>query len=74
MNSLPQIKPGKLEKVLLTQGFVPRSGKGSHVVYKHPNGKRTVIPAHNRPLKVGTLRAILKQCNLTVEEFLNLTK
>lgn len=74
MNSLPRIKPGKLEKVLLAQGFIARSGRGSHVVYKHADGRRTVIPAHNRPLKVGTLRAILKQYNLTVEGFTKLAE
>lgn len=72
MAKLPQIKPGKINKVLINIGFVPRSGKGSHVVFKHPDGRRTVIPVHNHPVRTGTLRAILKQVDLSVEEFLKL--
>ena len=47
MPKLPQVKPRNIEKVLSKLGFVPRSGKGSHVVFKHPDGRRTVVPGHN---------------------------
>lgn len=72
MTRLPQIKPKKIEKALIKLGFIPRSGKGSHVVFKHPDGRRTVIPVHNRPIRIGTLRAILRQVDLSTEEFLKL--
>ena len=72
MPKLPQVKPGEIEKVLLKKGFSPRTTKSSHVVFTHPNGKRTVVPAHNRPVSTGTLRAILRQTNISVEEFLEL--
>ena len=74
MPKLPQIKPRKTRKVLTKLGFIPRSGKGSHVVFKHPDGRRTVIPVHNRSLRLGTLRAILKQVDITTDEFLKLLK
>lgn len=35
---------------------------------EHPDGRYTVIPNHTR-LKVGTLRAILEQCELSEAEF-----
>lgn len=72
MTRLPQIKPKKIEKALIKLGFIPRSGKGSHVVFKHPDGRRTVIPVHNQPIRIGTLRAILRQVDLSTEEFLKL--
>lgn len=72
MPKLPQIKPSKIEKVLIKLGFSSRKGKGSHVVFKHSDGRRTVIPAHNRPIRIGTLRAVLKQIDLTTQEFLDL--
>ncbi len=72
MPKLPQIKPRQLEKVLLKSGFIPRTTKSSHVIFKHPDGRRTVIPAHNRPIYKGTLAAILKQADLTLDEFLKL--
>ncbi|MBL7159068.1 type II toxin-antitoxin system HicA family toxin [Candidatus Microgenomates bacterium] len=74
MTKLPQIKPREIEKALTKLGFISRSGKGSHVVYKHLDGRRTVIPNHRRPVRVGTLRAILKQVDITIEEFLKLLK
>lgn len=74
MSKLPQIKPRKIEKVLIKLGFTPRSGKGSHIVFNHTDGRRTVIPVHNRPVSVGTLRAILKQIDISTEEFLKLLK
>jgi len=74
MSKLPQIKPKKIEKVLINLGFILRSGKGSHVVFKHPDGRRTVIPVHNRPVRTGTLRAILKQADRSTEKFLKLLK
>ena len=74
MPKLPQVKPKTIKKVLIKLGFSSRSGKGSHMVFKHPDGRRTVIPMHNRPVRIGTLRAILKQVDLTTEEFLRLIK
>lgn len=74
MSKLPQIKPKIIKKVLIKLGFSSRSGKGSHTVFKHPDGRRTVIPMHNKPVRVGTLRAILKQADLTSEKFLSLIK
>ncbi len=74
MPKLPQIKPKKVEKVLLQLGFSPRKGKGSHIVYKHPDSRRTVLATHNRPIRTGTLRAILRQIDLPIKEFLKLIK
>lgn len=74
MPKLPQVKPRQIEKILTKLGFVPRSGKGSHVVFKHSDERRTVVPGHNRPVRAGTLRAILKQADITTDEFLKLLK
>ena len=72
MPKLPQVKPRELEKVLIRQGFTPRTTKSSHVVFTHLDGRRTVVPVHNRPISTGTLRAILRQIKISVEDFLNL--
>ncbi len=70
MSKLPQIKPRDVERVLIKRGFLPRKGKGSHVVFTHKNGKRTVVPVHNRPVRTGTLRAILRQAEISLSDFL----
>ena len=68
MGNFPQIKPKKLEKLLIKHDFRARHGRGSHVVFTHPDGRRTVIPNHNKPLRLGTLKAILKQAKIPASE------
>ena len=72
MTKLPQVKPRDIENILVKKGFTAISGKGGHVVFGHPDGRRTVIPAHNRPVRTGTLRAILRQAEISVEAFVAL--
>lgn len=72
MPKLPQIQSRQIEKVLIQSGFSPRSTKSAHVVFTHPDGRRTVVPVHNRPVRIGTLRAILRQAKISVDDFLEL--
>ncbi len=72
MSKLPQVKPRDVEKILVKKGFAGRPGKGSHTVFRHADGRRTVVPGHNRPVRTGTLRAILRQAEISVEEFVEL--
>ena len=52
-------------------GFVfYREGKGSHEVWINQNNLRTTIPRH-REIKEGTLRNILKQAQVEIDEFLD---
>ncbi|MEK7558746.1 MAG: type II toxin-antitoxin system HicA family toxin [Patescibacteria group bacterium] len=74
MPKLPQIKTKIILRVLQKEGFMKRPGKGSHIVLAHSDGRRTVVPFHNKPLAKGTLRAILRQANISLEEFLHLLK
>lgn len=69
MPKLPQVKPRDVEKVLLKFGFTPRTTKSSHVVFTHLDGRRTVVPVHGRPVATGTLRAILRQAKIEVDNF-----
>lgn len=57
-----------------TLGFIRLRQSGSHIVLRHETSGETVsIPAH-RPLKAGTLRAILRDVQeltgLSLEEIL----
>ncbi len=70
--SLPQIPGNRVVRALEKAGFIVLRQSGSHVVLRHRNElrRRTVIPLHgSKPVKPGTLRAILKGTNVTIEEF-----
>jgi predicted RNA binding protein YcfA (HicA-like mRNA interferase family) len=53
-------------------GFDTDHQTGSHVVLRHPDGRRTVIALHSRELKRGTLVGIIKQAGYTLEDFMAL--
>ncbi|MBZ5515844.1 MAG: type II toxin-antitoxin system HicA family toxin [Acidobacteriia bacterium] len=48
-----------------------RHGPGSHEVWRHARtGRKVTIPHHARDLAEGTLRAILREAGISVEDFL----
>jgi predicted RNA binding protein YcfA (HicA-like mRNA interferase family) len=60
MSKLPITKAAKLEKILRLLGFTYERQKGSHVFYRHPDGRYTTIPHHpGKDLPRELLRAIL---------------
>lgn len=72
---LPILKPREVIKVLTKAGFVKARQTGSHLIMKNSKtGKIVPIPIHARSLKKGLLSAIIKEANLTLEEFLKLLK
>jgi len=63
--------PNKVVKALKRAGFVRARQTGSHLILWHPQTKRMVsVPIHARTLKKGLLSGIIKEANLTLEEFL----
>ncbi len=50
-----------------------RQAKGSHEIWWNPETrKRTTVPNHPGSLPEGTVRAIIKQADLSVDQFLSL--
>ena len=50
--------------VLERSGFVWDGGKGSHQVYRHPDGRKITLPKHGRgikPVYVRQIREMIKQ-------------
>jgi predicted RNA binding protein YcfA (HicA-like mRNA interferase family) len=60
------MKPAKLEKLVLKQGFVylPGEGIGGHRRYRHPDGRTTEIPFHSQEIRKYTQEKILRQIGL----------
>ncbi|MBI5328796.1 MAG: type II toxin-antitoxin system HicA family toxin [Deltaproteobacteria bacterium] len=46
MSKLQIIDANRMEKLLLLLGFEKVRQKGSHVFYRHPNGRTTTVPHH----------------------------
>jgi predicted RNA binding protein YcfA (HicA-like mRNA interferase family) len=71
MSKLPEITYRELIRKIKLLGFIfDRQAKGSHEIWYNPtNHLRTTIPNHNKPFSKGTLRAIIRQINVSVEEF-----
>ena len=59
---------------LRTAGFeFDRQAKGSHEIWYNPKTRRrTTVPHHAGTLPLGTLRAIIREAGLSIEEFLSL--
>lgn len=67
----PILTPREVIKVLSKFGFYKVSQKGSHVKFKNNFTNRTfIIPMHDEVAK-GTLKSILEQADVTIEEFLS---
>ncbi|MEU3020714.1 type II toxin-antitoxin system HicA family toxin [Nocardiopsis sp. NPDC007018] len=66
---VPALPGEQLVKILERAGFRRVRVRGSHHVLRHPDGRGTTVPAHRgRDLAKGTLRGILRDCDMTVEE------
>ena len=61
---MPDFSSKEIIRKLLENGFVFKRSKGSHHIYKHPNGKRIVVPHPKKDLPKGTYYSILKQAGL----------
>jgi predicted RNA binding protein YcfA (HicA-like mRNA interferase family) len=69
--ALSDLPVRKVVQVLESAGFYYVRTKGSHAIYRHPNGRITVVPQHGT-VKRGTLASIVRQAGLTVSEFRDL--
>jgi predicted RNA binding protein YcfA (HicA-like mRNA interferase family) len=72
MPKLPRISSREVIRILEYLGFEKVRQTGSHVVMKKETEAGEigcVVPMH-KELKIGTLSGILKQAQVTVEEFI----
>jgi len=72
MSSLPRISGRECLKALLKVGFVLKRQHGSHMILRREDPfSQLVVPDHHE-LDRGTLRDIIRQANISVEEFTKL--
>jgi len=65
---LPVVSGSEAVRALGTIGFARVSRRGSHVKLRNADGRTVIVPLH-RELAPGTLRSILRQADLSVDEF-----
>ena len=72
--ALPLVSSRRAIKALAKAGFLVAGRKGSHIKLKKKVDRRVfvVIVPHHAELARGTLKSILRQANMTREEFLRL--
>ncbi len=69
MSKLSIISDKDMIKLLKKIGFIEIRQKGSHNFFYHNDGRTTVIPVHGKDLKRGLIKGILKDVNITSEEY-----
>jgi predicted RNA binding protein YcfA (HicA-like mRNA interferase family) len=72
MSKLPCVSGADTVAALKKIGFYVRRQQGSHIILRRDNPfAQTVVPNH-RELDSGTLRAIIRQIGISVDDFVNL--
>jgi predicted RNA binding protein YcfA (HicA-like mRNA interferase family) len=69
MPPVPSLPGTRIVKALERHGFNIARISGSHYIMRHPDGRGTTVPVHgNRDVAKGTLRGILNDAGLTIDQ------
>jgi len=68
MPKLPHVSGGAVVRALERLGFVKIRQSGSHVIMRR-GSKGCVVPMHSE-VKVGTLAGVLRQADISPDEFI----
>ncbi len=69
MSGLPKISGRECVRVLEKAGFYFKRQHGSHIILRRDDPySQTVVPDH-KELDRGTLRSIIRQAGMSIEEF-----
>ena len=72
MSRLPVISGQECMKTLTKVGFYLRRQRGSHLILRRDNPITHVVVPNHKELDKGTLRSIIRQAQLEVDEFIAL--
>jgi predicted RNA binding protein YcfA (HicA-like mRNA interferase family) len=70
VSKLPRVSGREVVRALGRIGYEVDRQRGSHIVLRHrnPPHRRLVVPDH-REIAKGTLRKLIREAGLTVDEF-----
>ena len=70
MSKLKLIDAKTMEKLLNKSGFERVRQKGSHVAFRHKDGRYTTVPFHSsKDLPRSLIRVILSEINMSIDEY-----
>lgn len=72
MSKLPKISGKECVKVLSKNGFYFKRQQGSHIILRRDNPFTQLVVPNHKELDRGTLRAIIRQADLSIEGFVKL--
>lgn len=69
MPAVPSLAGERIVRALQRAGFKVARVRGSHHIMRHPDGRGTTVPVHpGRDVAKGTLRGILVDVDMSIEE------
>ena len=69
MSKLKIIASSQMCRLLENMGFAAIRQKGSHRFYQHTDGRTTVVPMHASDLDRTLIRKILRDIDLSVDDY-----
>jgi predicted RNA binding protein YcfA (HicA-like mRNA interferase family) len=70
MAKVPILKPREVVAILHNLGFACVRQRGSHMQFRHADGRATTVPDHGgRDISPSLLRKIARDIGMSVEEF-----
>lgn len=72
MPPLPQVSGRECVRALEKTGFSVRRQKGSHIILRRDDPFAQLVVPDHKCLDRGTLRAIIRQADMSVQDFLEL--
>jgi predicted RNA binding protein YcfA (HicA-like mRNA interferase family) len=72
MSKLPRVSGRECARVLEQSGFYLKRQEGSHMILRCDDPFAQVVVPDHKELDRGTLRAIIRQAGLSVDEFVKL--
>ena len=72
MSKLPRISGRECVKALEKAGFYFKRQEGSHIILRRDDPFAQVVVPDHKEVDRGTLRAIVRQAGLSIDEFVKL--
>lgn len=72
MSKLPKLSGRECVKLLSKAGFAFKRQEGSHIILRRDNPFGQLVVPDHKELDRGTLRAIMRQSGLSLDEFIRL--